>query len=264
MLKHTLLTTLALFALSTTAVAQLKLAHEVGIIFGPVAMQSDFGQKSGFNLHSANTGFGIGFVHFLNFSAQNDRAHFFSEHFKLRSELSFNKTSFKDLRTASKTAPTATETQQLAAITGSSTVLNLGAQVEYSPFMTIHDFENTIGSFSPYISLGFLLSYYSATVSSSLGKLGTPEATPQELLSPSEGHAYGFSSEGGISPSATASIGIHYKLTKMSDLMFESRIQLYNSDWIDGINPNPSLYTQNKSKDWQAWFNVGYIYYLEF
>lgn len=263
MLKHTLLNTFTLFVLSTTAVAQSKLAHEVGIVFGPVAMQSDYGPKSGFNLSSANTGFGLGVVHFLNFSAQNDRAHFFSEHFKVRSELSFSKSSFKDLRTASSTPPE-DESPQFSAIKGSSTVLNLGGQIEYSPFMSIHDFENTIGSFSPYISLGVLVSYYSASVSSSLGALGTSATTPQELLSPSEGHPHGYSSEGGISPSAIASIGVHYKLTKMSDLMFESRVQLYNSDWIDGIDPNPGLYTANKTKDWQVWFTVGYIYYLEF
>lgn len=264
MLKHILLKTFALFVLSTTAVAQSKLAHEVGILFGPVAMQSDYGQKGGFKFNGANTGFGIALVHFINFSAQNDRAHFFSEHFKVRSELSLSKTSFKNLRTSSKIPPTDTEAQQLAAIKGSSTVLNLGGQIEYSPFMPIHDFENTIGSFSPYISLGFLVSYYSATVNSSLGPLGIPETTPQEFLTASEGRAHGYSSEGGISPSAIAGIGVHYKLTKMSDLMFETRIQLYNSDWIDGINPNPSLYTKNKTKDWLTWFNVGYIHYLEF
>lgn len=46
--------------------------------------------------------------------------------------------------------------------------------------------------------------------------------------------------------------------------MFETRFQMYNSDWIDGLNPNKDLYKENKYNDWQVWFNFGYIYYLEF
>ena len=79
----------------TIANAQSNLAQEVGIIFGPVTFQSDFGQRNNFDTNIGNTGFGIGVVHFINFSANNNRESFFTEHFKVRSELSFNKTNFE-------------------------------------------------------------------------------------------------------------------------------------------------------------------------
>jgi hypothetical protein len=50
----------------------------------------------------------------------------------------------------------------------------------------------------------------------------------------------------------------------MSDLMFDIRYQGFNSDWVDGLNPNKKIYKENKSNDSQVWFNLGYIMYLEF
>lgn len=264
MLKPIIITLFAFFGFTTISNAQSDLAQEVGIFFGPVTLQSDFGQRHNFDTNIGNTGFGAGIVHFINFSANNNRESFFTEHFKVRSELSFSTASLKHFGEWVEKTPPTVGVIQLQSMKGSSTIANLGFQLEFSPFMKIHDFENTIGSFSPYGSLGFQVSYYSTKVSSSLGALGTPATTFPKYLTPSDGRQYGFSSESGVVLSAVAGVGVHYKLTTMSDLMFETRFQAFSSDWVDGLNPNKDIYKENKGNDWQVWFNFGYIYYLEF
>jgi len=263
MYKHLYIRIFALFCVSTIANAQSDLAQEIGIFAGPVTLQSDFGERHNFDTNVGNSGFGIGIVHFINFSAANNRESFFTEHFKVRSELSFSKTTLKHRGEWVERKPDGIFAQQLKNMHGSSTTLGLGAQLEFS-FIKIHDFENTIGSLSPYLSAGFQVNYYSAKVGSRLGDITLPNVTPGKYLTPSDGRAHGFSTEDGVALSATAGVGVHYKLTKMSDLMFETRFQMYSTDWIDGLNPNKDIYTENKYNDWQVWFNFGYIYYLEF
>lgn len=253
----------ALLGISTIN-AQSSLAHEIGIMFGPVTFQSDYGERNNFDTNAGNTGFGIGIIHFLNFSSNNNKEHFFSEHFKVRTEFSFTKTNLHHFgKWVSKNPPTL-GVQRLKAMSGSTSTINLGPQLEFSPFMKIHDYENSQGSLSPYVSLGFLVSYYSTKTKSGLGELGTIETTPLKYLTPSDGREHGYSNESNLVLSATAAAGIHYKLTRMSDLMLEARFQAFNSDWVDGLNPNKDIYKENKSNDWQVWFNAGYIYYLDF
>ncbi|TDO84145.1 hypothetical protein EV143_101590 [Flavobacterium chryseum] len=263
MLKPIILTLFATFGISTMSLAQGDLAHEVGIIFGPVALQSDYGERHNLDTNLGNTGFGVGIVHFLNFSANNNRESFFTEHFKVRTELSFSKVNLQNFGEWVEKTPPTLAVLQLRAMKGSSTVINIGSQLEFS-FMKIHDFENTTGAFSPYVSLGLAGSFYSTKVSSSLGQLGDPAVTYPKYLTPSDGRQFGFSNENGVALSILTGLGIHYKLSEMSDLMVEGRFQAFTSDWIDGINANKDIYTENKSNDWQFWFNVGYVYYLEF
>ncbi|WP_316635831.1 glutamate dehydrogenase [uncultured Flavobacterium sp.] len=264
MLKPVITTLFAIFGISTIVSAQSRLAQEVGIILGPVEFQSDYGQRNNFDTNVGNVGFGVGVVHFLNFSSNNNRENYFTEHFKERSELSFNTTKLEHFGKYVEREKVKNLVEHLRAMHGTSTLVNLGAQLEYSPFMSIHAFEKTVGGVSPYVSLGFQVSYYSTKVESRLGTLGLPQTTYPKYLTPSDGHPYGFSSESGVVASVTAGVGIHYKLTEMSDLMFEARYQGFSSDWVDGLNPNKDLYKENKSNDSQVWFNVGYIMYLEY
>lgn len=263
MLKPVITTLFAIFGITTFATAQSSLAQEVGIVFGPVVFQSDYGQRNNFDTNVGNTGFGVGIVHFINFSANNNRESFFTEHFKVRSELSFNQTNFQHFGKWVDKTPVTPAVKFLKGMDGKSSVLNLGAQLEFSP-IKIHYFENSIGCFSPYASLGFLAGYYSTQTGSTLGLLGDSGITPGKYLTPSDGRPHGFSTEDGVVLSITAGVGVHYKLAKMSDLMFEARYQGFSSDWVDGLNPNKDLYKENKANDSQIWFNVGYIYYLEF
>ena len=45
--------------------------------------------------------------------------------------------------------------------------------------------------------------------------------------------------------------------------MLDLRGQYYFSNWVDGLNPNPAVYKENKANDWNIWLNFGYIYYLD-
>nr|WP_315156562.1 glutamate dehydrogenase [uncultured Flavobacterium sp.] len=242
--------------------AQSSIAHEVGGFFGPSVMKSDYGQRNNDDSSYRNTGFGIGLVHYMNFSYRSMSDAYFNEHFKVRSELSYNQTKLNHFGKWVENGNSIGK-QQLRAMQGKSSIMNLGAQLEYFPLSEIHDFEYTIGSVSPYLSLGVQYNFYSAKSSSTMGELGTLEATFPKYLVPSDGHSYGFSSENSSTWSIVSGIGARYKLNSLSDLMVDLRFQYFDSDWVDGLNPNKEIFTENKYNDWQVWLTFGYIFYLE-
>jgi len=87
----------AVFLTMQMGYAQLGFSHEIGVIVGPVAYQSDFGVRSDFETNSGNTGIGVGIVHYINFAYRADcncytTDKYFNDHFKVRSEISWNKT----------------------------------------------------------------------------------------------------------------------------------------------------------------------------
>ena len=267
MIKQLILFSLFFIGFSNNSVAQFDgFSHEIGIIAGPVAFQSDYGQRGDFSTNLGNTGIGIGIIHYLNFSYKADcncytQDTYFNDHFKFRSELSYNKTKLEHFGEWVSPKSTSLGAQQLRAMTGTTSVTNLGVQLEFFP-LSIRDFSATIGSFAPFVSLGGQFSYYNTKASSSLGFLGTPLTTFPKYLTPSDGRNYGFSTESNPVWSVVTSVGTRYKLTELSDLMLDLRFQYYFSDWVDGLNPNPTMYKENKANDWLVWFNVGYIYYL--
>ncbi|HEU0136486.1 MAG TPA: glutamate dehydrogenase, partial [Flavobacterium sp.] len=98
--KYIIITLLLLIGYSNDGVAQYGFSHEVGVIVGPVAFQSDYGERQDFSTNAGNTGYGIGLIHYLNFSYKAEcncytPETYFNDHFKLRSELSYNKTKLK-------------------------------------------------------------------------------------------------------------------------------------------------------------------------
>ena len=267
MSKQLTLISLLLFVLSNSAIAQFGFAHEVGIIAGPVAFQSDYGERYDITTNAGNTGLGIGIVHYINFSYKATCScyspeTYFNDHFKVRSELSYNKTDLKQFGEWVGPSKTSYGADQLRAMRGSTAVTNIGVQLEYFP-LSIKKFSAEIGSFGPFVSLGGQFSYYNAKATSTLGPLGTPLTTFPKYLTPSEGRPYGFSNEGGTVWSVVSSVGTRYKLSPLRDLMIDLRFQYYFSNWVDGLNPNPAIYKENKANDWLVWLNVGYIYYLQ-
>ena len=116
-------------------------SHEIGIIAGPVALQSDYGERNDFKTNSGNTGFGVGLIHYLNFSYRGDcncytPETYFNDHFKIRTELSFNKTKlnhFGQYVTPEKVG-NSVFAKQLKAMEGSSSVTNIGMQIEFHPW----------------------------------------------------------------------------------------------------------------------------------
>lgn len=268
MLKKTIIALFVLFGFFQNANAQFTgFTHEVGVIAGPVAFQSDYGERHDLSTNAGNTGFGIGVVHYMNFAYRADcncytTDTYFNDHFKVRTELSYNKTKLQHFGRWVEKSSGSVGVQQLKAMRGETTVMNAGMQLEYYPF-SIRDFMATNGSFAPFISGGFQYSFYDPESTSELGPLGLPSTTFPKYLDPSDGKPHGFTSDSGNVWSVVGSVGTRYKLTELSDLMVDFRLQYYFSNWVDGLNPNEDLYPENKANDWLVWFNVGYIFYLD-
>lgn len=262
---------LTLLGVANSAQAQFGFSHEVGVIAGPVAFQSDYGVRHDFKTNAGNTGIGVGLVHYLNFSYRADcncytPETYFNDHFKLRSELSFSKTNLEHFGkwvTPEKVA-TSAEAAKLKAMTGSTSVTDIGMQLEFYP-LSIRDFTATTGSWGPFISLGGHFSFYKPDVKTSYGngKLIEDNIFSPKYWEPSDGEQHGFTLNSGTTWSVVSSVGTRYKLTPLSDLMIDLRAQYYFSNWVDGLNPNPAKYPENKSNDWNIWLNFGYIYYLD-
>ena len=264
--KSKLLFSLFLFGFSNYALAQIRFSHEIGAIVGPEAFQSDYGERHDLSTNSGNTGYAIGIIHYFNFLCDGVGDYFipktyFNDHFKIRTELSYTKTNFKNFGQWVAADKTSLGADQLRAMRGSTNLTNLGMQVEYYPY-SIQEFSATTTSWAPFISLGSQFSFYNAKATSTMGPLGTPLATFPKYLIPSVGRPYGFSNEERTVWSIVSSVGTRYKLSPLSDLMLDLRIQYYFSDWVDGINPNKTIYKENKANDWLVWLNIGYIYYL--
>ena len=260
MIKLRIFTLLLLTVLPNISFSQLGISHEIGIIAGRVEFRSDYGQRGNTKNNLNNMGIGVAVVDYMNFSYTDYLNDYFKEHFKVRSEISYSKTNLKHY--GEWVEGNSIGAKQLKAMRGSSQLANLGFQLEFY-LKHIHDFENTIGSFNPYISIGPQISYYTATVSSELGELGNPITTYPKYLFPSDGRPHGYSNESKAVFSGTMNIGTRYKLTTMSDLVLDMRVQYFNSDWVDGLNPNKDLFKENKDNDWRTFVGLGYILYLE-
>jgi hypothetical protein len=262
MLKYIFICLLMLIGFSNTSVAQFGFSHEIGAIAGPVAFQSDYGVRGDIKTNGGNTGYGIGLIHYMNFAYRADcncyaTPTYFNDHFKVRSELSYNKTELKHFGKWVDDSRTSIVAQQLRAMRGSTAVTNIGMQLEYFPY-SIRQFSATPSSLGPFISLGGQFSNFKpeaySTFGPGLGQLQT--VTPTKYID-------GVLNDSGSVWSIVGSVGTRYKLTILSDLMIDLRWQYYFSNWVDGLNPNPNVYKENKANDWLVWLNFGYIYYLE-
>lgn len=268
MLKRAVYLLTSFFGFVLAAHGQLPFSHEIGVITGPVAFQSDYGERHDLSTNAGNTGFGVGIVHYMNFSylaSCNCYAPmtYVNDHFKWRTEISWNKTELQHFgRWVDKDA-SSLGVQQLRAMRGTATVMDIGGQLEYFPF-SVRDFQVSIGALAPYVSLGVHYSHFTPKAWSELGPLGVPQTTFPKYLDPSEGKPHGFSNDAGNTWSIVYSVGARYKISPLADVSIDLRWQYYFSNWVDGLNPNPDKYPENRANDWNVWFNVGYIYYLDF
>jgi len=258
-----------LILLSTSnAFSQLGFSHEIGIITGPVAFKSDFGERNDFSTNSGNTGFGIGLVHYINFAYQADcncytTDNYFNDHFKLRTEISYNKTKLDHHGLFVQPEQTSADADRLRAHSGEANNFDIGMQLEYFP-LSIRSFQAFGYRFAPFVSLGAHYVSFNPKVSTSylgegdpgninnLNNFYNPWSRPP-LENP-------IDVSGGSTWSVVSSIGVRYKLNTMADLMLDLRGQYYFNDWIDGLNHQLEY---NKYNDWLVWLNVGYIYYLD-
>ncbi|WP_051197386.1 THC0290_0291 family protein [Flavobacterium soli] len=221
--------------------------QEIGIMAGPVFFQSDFGARGEIENAIKNVGISGGVFYYL--SLNNDRSTF-SDNFKIRLEASFMKV---QLQHYGKYVEASTDfARKLRGMNTTLSAGNVGFQLEYYPFKT-DDYSGA--TFSPYISAGGQLTSYNAKAYSKLGPIGTPQVVPVKYVD-------GFKNSSGWATSVTASMGFRYKLNDYNAIIVDGRLQYYFTDWMDGMNPDRRTYTENKTNDYSATLNIGYVYYF--
>lgn len=277
--KYLLLALLFLGISVQTAKAQFGFSHEIGVIAGPVLFQSDFGIRNDFETNIQNNGFGIGLVHYLNFSYQADcncytRYTYFNDHFKVRNEIDYH---VSDLDHFGKEA----EDNDFGGLRlrnhkGKARVFEIGTHLEYFP-LSIRDFAAGAYKFAPYVSLGVHFVSFDPEATTLLrpdGNIFGQVANPFTADPTDTGPAIieGFNVGDGVNNTGVDdrpgdtwaiawSVGTRYKLNSSSDLLMDFRWHYYTSNWVDGLNPDPR--PVNRANDWIFWLNVGYIYYID-
>ena len=246
------------------AYSQSRRSHEVGIIAGSASFTTDYGQRNHFKSNvGGNVGAGIGIIYYLNFTdyrySWNQRTTYWSEHFRVRGELSYMSAELDHFGKWVDDFDTHAS-DLLEAMHGTSRLINLGAQLEFH-WNDIVDF----GSrripdlqWSPYLSAGFMVNYYNPSIRSDFGDWRDPGVLyPKWDNNNFPGVA---SDKSGITTSITMGIGTRKKLGYYSDILIESRWQFFFSNFVDGLNARQD--PSNKFNDWLMWVHVGYVYYL--
>ncbi|WP_299884490.1 glutamate dehydrogenase [uncultured Lacinutrix sp.] len=262
-IKH-LVPLLFILLASKASVAQLGFSHEIGIIAGPTAFKSDFGERLDLETNAGNSGIGIGLVHYINFAYRADcncytTDNFFNDHFKLRTEISWNRAKLEHIGEWVDASRTSIDADRLRAHNGVSNNLDIGMQLEYFP-LSIRSFQAYAYKLAPFVSFGAHYVSYNPQVSTSFG---TGDSTNlNNFYAPwSAGNLpEPIDVNSGTTWSIVSSIGVRYKISPVADLMLDLRGQYYFSDWIDGLNHKLE---SNKHNDWLVWLNFGYIYYLD-
>lgn len=259
------------------AIGQLGFSHEIGVVAGPLAFYSDYGQRNDIETNTGNVGFGVGLIHYINFAYRADcncytKGTYFNDHFKIRNEIDFHVTNFQhfgeyiepniNLQTGEATfSPTA---EYLRSVRGSTRVFDIGSQLEYFP-LSIRDFTAGGSAFAPFVSLG--VHFVSFNPEASLIDGSSPDITSITSSQTLNKYINAYQQSGDTTWSVVMGAGVRYKLTPLSDLMLDTRWQHYFSDWVDGLNPtfeNNGVVQvpENKANDWIYWVTIGYIHYL--
>lgn len=242
--------TLQLLLLLCFAMAQAQYGRtykEIGIMGGPVFFQGDFGERSNIDNTIKNVGFSGSLVYFLSMNVNRSS---FAENFKVRFELSAMAVNLQHY--GQYVESNSEFSQQLKAMRSDVKIGSLGIQLEYYPFKTD---DYTGGTWSPYIATGFQVNNYAAKAYSFRGNIGNTNVVPDKYVD-------GFKNSSGTAFSTTVSTGVRFRLTDYNYLILEGQLKYYLSDWIDGMNPDRRTYKENRSNDFSAMVNVGYIYYF--
>ena len=204
--------------------SQLGFSHEIGAIIGPVEFRSDFGVRNTEETNLGNSGYGIGLIHYINFAYRADcncysTDNFFNDHFKLRSEISLNKTKLDHFGVWSE--QNGENAQRLRDHTGEAYNFDIGMQLEYFP-KSIRAFQGFAYRFAPFVSLGTHYTSFNPKAYTTHGEPGGIN-NPDNFWSRWEPGS--INPESGSTWSVVTSVGVRYKLTVLSDLMLDLRWQ---------------------------------------
>ncbi len=241
--------------------SQLGFSHELGFIAGPAPFQSDYGQRYDWETNKGNLGFKAALIHYLNFSYQSEcdcytTYTYFNDHFKIRNEISYFSSKldhFGEFAEKDNVGGRFLRDE----MNGKTTVYGIGTQLEFFP-RSVRDYENGGFLFSPYGSIGVKFNYFVPEVDVDYSNIGEGS-----FLGTKFGPQY-ISEESDTTLSFTASAGSRFKLSTLSDIVVEAKWEYFLSNWVDGVNPDETIYPENRANDWMFFIGVGYIYYLDF
>lgn len=236
--------------------AQLGISHEIGVLVGPTAFLTDYGERYNLQNNASNSGFGIGLVHYMNFAYRAecncysvDR--YFNDHFKIRTEIDYFKTDLEHF------GPVADKNtvggKLLRGMHGKTQTFEIGTHLEYYP-LSIRDYSSFSYLFMPFISLGVHFVNYNPEAFSDFGPLSDPNNVFPTFVG-------GIDLDSGSTWTIVGIGGARYKISPVADISIEGRFQYYDVDWIDGLNIDAP---QNKFNDVVFWVNFGFIYYLNY
>lgn len=240
--------------------SQNGVSNEVGVMLGPVLFKSDYGQRKNSETNMNNSGFAIGIAHYLNFAYQS--RNYFNDHFKIKTELDYIKAKFEHYGEWVAEDKQSVAADQLRAMSGSTTVIEIGSMLEYYP-LSIIDFEYSNYKLAPYIGLGVHWVNFSPKAETSFGdrEITNPANYPAKYRN-------AFQTESGSTWALVGSLGVRYRLSDNGDLLLDSRWSMYANDYVDGLSPSlknngTTPVPENKANDWMWWLNVGYVFYLD-
>tara|TARA_R110002073_G_scaffold279026_1_gene442875 strand:- start:117218 stop:118003 length:786 start_codon:yes stop_codon:yes gene_type:complete len=244
---------------ATKGYTQLEVSHEFGIFTGPISMQTDYGERHHLP-SSMETSFGVAAVHYLSFYGNNynwrNGASYFSDHFKLRTEISYyfnNKLENEGRYT--DPGSTNAEAAALRAMQGATKIFNIGTQLEFY-FKNLEDYGllfNTADKFAPYVSLGLQYNSFDAELTNNGNNLDI-SSLPQKY----QNDAVFLEPESTFS--LVMGLGTRYKMDTF-DLVLDGRWQYFFSDKVDGLDTSGNV--GSKFNDTLLFLSVGIVFNLE-
>ncbi|MCF6350148.1 MAG: hypothetical protein L3J23_03835 [Flavobacteriaceae bacterium] len=225
-------------SLSIKAQNETIINSEIGILFGPVFMQTDYLTDS-----SSKAGVDFGVAYIANFSPSRYKSKVLSwivDHVKARVELSFSRVKLEhDLNRIENLG---LNSNQFEGMRGNVKLFNFGVFGEFN-FLSLLKTKSKV---HPYLLVGG--SYTSANSSVIFdSNVGAPPIYTNSL----------FLGKNNVA-SLTSGLGLRFKLTDV-DLIAEGRFQSFFSDRVEGIDTDV---IGDENNDTQILFKIGAVFYL--
>ncbi len=224
---------------------------------GYINLQGDMGKPSDFFAGYGSSGGAIGTKFYMNFADPEDNTRtYFGRHLKYNFDIALG---YIKIVNEKGSGLDAEYSSKLNAVYGDFYWSKLALNIEYH----LTDLRRNIffkskffTHFDPYIGGGLFASYSNVTIKSALG-----DYTKDVDILP---HPYQGRIKNGsfVYAGLQYIIGLRYKFSDQFQLSIWNEWIYYNSDYVDGLNPNPNL-SLNIHNDWMFRLNTGLIFYLK-
>ncbi len=222
---------------------------EAGFNVGLTSFNTDWGirndAKSNF---SGNMGIGVAAAMYVKFFSKDPTVtpypSGFAKHMILRAEVSYFRAKIEhhDVRS---------DVSQY--MNGTGSVLNAGTILEYHPNIQPYYIPKKYRKYDPYLSFGVQGSLSSPTVNHRGLIDAYSGVDDNDIARVNEDSQFTFSFIFGA--------GVKREIGYNSSIVLDVHWNYYNTDYIDGLNPNPEI-VANKNNDWTEFFSIGYIYHF--